>query len=84
MTKRDELIEEGQLKYRQMVYKLFEQNETGKELLKTWVTSYIFRPVCIENQPVESAKRDGENRFIRSILTAIEELKLKNQEEANK
>ena len=25
MTKRDELIEEGQLKYRQMVYKLFGQ-----------------------------------------------------------
>lgn len=68
-------IEDEYKQYIAQVYHVFAETEHGKYLLERWKKSYFFRPICLENEPVESAKRDGENRFIRDILIAIEQFK---------
>lgn len=74
--------EESYKKYIAQVYHLFVETDQGKVLLERWQKSYLYRQICLENEPVESAKRDGENRFLRDILIAIEQHK-KLMKEAN-
>lgn len=57
---------------------VFENTESGRELLKCWKEAIFFKTICLEDQPIESAKREGENRFIRKIfidLATFEKLK---------
>ena len=72
-----------QRKYLSKIYKIFEENPDGRELLKCWENIHFCRQICLENQPVESAKRDGENRFIRTILMDIHRFKELMKEENN-
>ena len=67
--------EEAYKKYIAQVYHVFVETEAGRSLIARWQKSYLYRQICIENEPVESAKRDGENRFLRDILIAIEQHK---------
>ena len=74
-------IEDEYKRYIAQVYHVFVDTDAGKNLLNRWQKTYLYRPICIENEPVESAKRDGENRFLRDLLIAIEQHK--KQLEAN-
>lgn len=62
---------------------VFENTESGMELLKCWKETYFFRTICLEDQPVESSKRDGENRFIRRIFVDLELFKQLQKENAH-
>ena len=72
-------ISPDQRKYLAKINKIFVSSKDGRELLECWEKFYFSRPVCIENCPVESAKRDGENRFIRTIIANIEQFKRINE-----
>ena len=69
-------IKLAQERYKSIVYELFVINPIGKQLLESWRTAYFFRPIVIENQPVETALRDGENRFLRNLISSIEDFKI--------
>jgi len=76
-------LTEEQKKYLSQINELFVHNKTGKNLLECWKKFYFFREIIIENCPVESARRDGENRFIRKILINIEQFKQLQEENKN-
>lgn len=69
-------LSKEQKEYISKVSHVFASTNEGRELLECWKKFYFCRNICIENCPVESAKRDGENRFIRGILSNIEQFKI--------
>ena len=69
--------------YLVIVSDVFENTESGRKLLKCWKETYFFRTICLEGQPVESAKRDGENKFIRQIFIDLALFKQLQKETAH-
>ena len=62
-------------RYSSLVHEVFAMNPAGKKLLASWEKIYFPREMSVEGKPVESAKRDGENRFLRDILITINNYK---------
>lgn len=76
-------LKKEQRDYLATVSDVFENTESGRELLKCWKETIFFKTICLEEQPVESAKREGENRFIRKIFVDLEMFKQLQKESAH-
>ena len=72
---------EHQLKYCQALHEVFELTELGRDLLELWEKSYLYSPNVPPLQDALSYPdwypyvREGENRFIRTILTDLKRYK---------
>tara|TARA_R110002020_G_scaffold171360_3_gene361386 strand:+ start:1011 stop:1298 length:288 start_codon:yes stop_codon:yes gene_type:complete len=56
-----------------LLHKVFVQNQDGVELLNKWRDSLIMTPTLDQDSTVMAAGlNEGEKRFIRNIITAIQ------------
>jgi len=72
------------LRYKQLVYKVFSLDEDGRELLDLWTKIYLFSPTIADGKndwlPLV---REGENRVIRSIHSDIKFIERMMEETAS-